>query len=72
MNCPAAFLASLALALDAPPEPAEEESGRLERQFSYVYDVLGEETLRTWYDECRYAATARDSDCPAWATSRSS
>jgi hypothetical protein len=41
------------------PEPAEEAGARLERQFSYVYDVLGEETLRAWHDECRYAATAR-------------
>jgi hypothetical protein len=41
-------------------EPAEEARGRLERQFSYVYDLLGEQTLRAWYDECRYAAPARD------------
>jgi hypothetical protein len=41
-------------------ESAEEASSRLERQFGYVYDVLGEETLRVWYDECRYAAPARD------------
>src|SRR5262245_55552155 len=33
------------------PEPAEEAGARLERQFSYVYDVLGEETLRAWHDE---------------------
>ncbi len=28
----------------------------LERQFRLVYDVLGEETLRAWYDQERYAA----------------
>lgn len=30
----------------------------VEKQFSLVYDVLGEKTLRAWYDECRYAAKA--------------
>jgi hypothetical protein len=28
----------------------------LEKQYGLVYDVLGEETLSAWYDECRYAA----------------
>lgn len=38
-------------------EPSETETGeRLARQYGYVYDLLGEETLRAWYDECRYAA----------------
>lgn len=41
------------------PGPAEETISRLERQYGYVYDLLGEETLRAWYDECRYAAPAR-------------
>jgi hypothetical protein len=57
------------------PEPAEEVSGRLERQYGYVYDVLGEEALRAWHDECRYAATALDSDhhpLPAGSSSPSS
>jgi hypothetical protein len=30
--------------------------GQLERQFGLVYDVLGEDTLRRWYEEERYAA----------------
>ena len=53
------------------PEVGDEEGGwspgrdqeardRLEQQYGYVYDLLGEETLRAWYDECRYAAPARD------------
>jgi hypothetical protein len=41
------------------PEPAAEAAAQLERQLGYVYDVLGEETLLAWHDECRYAATAR-------------
>jgi hypothetical protein len=28
----------------------------VQRQFELVYDVLGEETVTAWYDECRYAA----------------
>jgi hypothetical protein len=45
-------------------EDAEEAEGeeaireRLARQYGLVYDVLGEQTLDAWYDECRYAATA--------------
>jgi hypothetical protein len=37
--------------------PADEEAVRaeLERQLGFVYDVLGEETLRAWFDERRYA-----------------
>jgi hypothetical protein len=31
---------------------------QVERQFALVYDVLGEETLIAWYDQCRYAAPA--------------
>jgi hypothetical protein len=41
-------------------EPAEDENdlrARAQKQFALVYDVLGEETLTAWYDECRYAAT---------------
>jgi hypothetical protein len=40
---------------EAAPEEAEIR-GRLERQFALVHDILGEETLRVWHDECRYAA----------------
>ena len=29
---------------------------QLKRQFVLVYDVLGEDTLRHWYEEERYAA----------------
>lgn len=29
---------------------------QLERQFGLVYDVLGPETLTTWYEDCRYAS----------------
>lgn len=28
---------------------------RLEQQYALVYDVLGEATLKSWHDECRYA-----------------
>jgi hypothetical protein len=38
------------------PENPEVVRGQLERQFALVYDVLGEQTLLVWYDECRYAA----------------
>jgi len=36
----------------------DEESFRtaVKRQFALIYDVLGEETLTAWYDECRFAA----------------
>jgi hypothetical protein len=45
---------------DEDDEPASPEAlrGQLERQYAMVYDVLGEQTLLVWYDECRYAATA--------------
>jgi hypothetical protein len=38
----------------------EEETLRtvLARQYGLVYDVLGEETLTAWYDECLYTAPA--------------
>lgn len=47
----------------APADPDErpeegETRERLAAQFGLVYDVLGEGTLATWYDECRYAAPA--------------
>ena len=42
---------------DEPPSP-EALRGQLERQYALVYDVLGEQTLLAWYDECRYAASA--------------
>jgi hypothetical protein len=42
---------------DEPPSP-EDFRGQLERQYALVYDVLGEQTLLAWYDECRYAAAA--------------
>jgi hypothetical protein len=46
--------------VDEDDEPASPEAlrGQLERQFALVYDVLGEQTLLVWYDECRYASTA--------------
>jgi hypothetical protein len=28
----------------------------LRRQFALVCDVLGEKTLKEWYDDCRYAS----------------
>jgi hypothetical protein len=39
----------------AEAEGEEAARSRLARQFGLVYDVLGEETLDAWYDECRYA-----------------
>jgi hypothetical protein len=41
---------------DEAPAPAAEVRGRLEQQFGLVYDVLGAETLRAWYDGGRYHA----------------
>src|SRR5262249_2354038 len=35
---------------------AEAVREQLERQFGLVYDVLGENTLKRWYEEERYAA----------------
>ena len=31
---------------------------RVEQQYALIYDVLGEETLTAWHDDCRYAASA--------------
>jgi hypothetical protein len=52
--------------LDHVPTEAEEANeiagdenelrASIERQFSFVYDVLGEETLVAWYDDRRFAA----------------
>lgn len=51
--------------IDHLPAEAEEDAGEadeagmraaVERQFALVYDVLGEDTLVAWYDECRFAA----------------
>jgi hypothetical protein len=52
--------------LDHIPAEADEQDGAVadeagvrasvERQFRFVYDVLGEETLVAWYDDCRSAA----------------
>jgi hypothetical protein len=35
---------------------AEAVREQFERQFGVVYDVLGEDTLKRWYEEERYAA----------------
>jgi hypothetical protein len=47
---------------DDEDEVAEEKEEalrqRLNRQFGLVFDLLGEETLTVWYDECRYAVPA--------------
>lgn len=45
---------------DEEGQPFDEASLRqqLEQQYALVYDVLGEETLTAWHDECRYAAPA--------------
>jgi hypothetical protein len=42
---------------DKDEAPADEADVRaaLERQYAFVYDVLGEETLTAWYGDCRYA-----------------
>jgi hypothetical protein len=44
---------------DEDPVPeggAEEVREQLERQFGLIYDVLGADTLKRWYEEERYAA----------------
>jgi len=41
-----------------PPLDSARVRERMEQQFALVYDVLGEETLTAWHDECRYAAGA--------------
>jgi len=38
------------------PEDPETVRALLERHFGLVYDVLGEDTLTNWYEECRYTA----------------
>jgi hypothetical protein len=43
-------------AADGLPSDADRVRRQLERQYGLIYDVLGEQTLRAWYDECRYAA----------------
>lgn len=43
---------------EAEAEDEEALRSRLTRQFGLVYDVLGEETLTAWYDQCLYAAPA--------------
>jgi hypothetical protein len=40
---------------DEQPVSAEVVRRQLERQYGLVYDVLGEQTLLSWYDESRYA-----------------
>jgi hypothetical protein len=40
---------------DEQPVSTEVVRRQLERQYGLVYDVLGEQTLLSWYDECRYA-----------------
>lgn len=40
---------------DGEPLTLEALRAQLERQYALVYDVLGEDTLIAWYDECRYA-----------------
>lgn len=41
-------------------KPLEEAVVReqLEKQYTQVYNALGEKTLLTWYDDCRYAVQA--------------
>jgi hypothetical protein len=43
---------------DEAPQDAGAVRAALERQYSFVYDVLGAETLLAWYGDCRYAAAA--------------
>ena len=40
--------------------PVDDDTYRatLERQYAFVCDVLGPDTLTAWYDECRYAPPA--------------
>jgi hypothetical protein len=53
------FIHHLPEAEDAAEAGGEEAlRSRLAGQFGLVYDVLGEETLAAWYEECRYAAPA--------------
>lgn len=41
---------------DDSPLDMDEARKRLANQFTLIYDILGEETLTAWYDDCRYAA----------------
>lgn len=41
---------------EAPPLDEAAVRRQLEQQYGLVYDVLGEETLTKWHEECRYAA----------------
>lgn len=52
------FIDHLPVEDDAAGAVADEAGLRavVEQQFAMVYDVLGEETLVAWYDECRFAA----------------
>lgn len=45
---------------DQTDTPLDENALRevVQKQFALVYDVLGRDTLITWYDQCRYAALA--------------
>jgi len=45
---------------EAREEGAEAVREQLERHFGLVYDVLGEDTLKRWYEEERYAAASAD------------
>lgn len=40
-----------------PPDEGTERA-RLEQQFALVHDILGEETLLRWHDECRYSVAS--------------
>jgi hypothetical protein len=42
---------------DEEAQPIDLDAGQaqLERQYTLIYDVLGEQTLKAWHDECRYA-----------------
>src|SRR5262245_48977238 len=54
---------------------AETVREQFERQFGLVYDVLGEDTLRRWYEEERYAAATPGRTGPetrSWATTAGS
>jgi len=47
---------------DEERQPLDEATLRqqLEQQYALVYDVLGEETLMAWHDDCRYAPSTGD------------
>lgn len=52
------FLHHVPLDDDESPMDLEALQEQLERQFTLVCEVLGEDTLRAWHDECRYANPA--------------